>query len=91
MQKQMNGFRSNCLSPYLCGYRKACKMQQALLVLIENLKKNLDDKGWGGAVLIDLSKAFGTLNHGLLIARLSAYGFEWPYKQMAQNQNQLSI
>ena len=45
MQKQMNGFRSNCLSPYLCGYRKVCKMQQALLVLIENLKKNLDDKG----------------------------------------------
>ena len=91
MQKQMNGFRSNCLSPYLCGYRKACKMQQDLLVLIENLKKNLDDKGWGGAVLIDLSKAFGTLNHGLLIATLSAYGFEWPYKQMVQNQNQLSI
>ena len=38
--------------------------------------KKLDDKGYGGAVLMDLSKAFDTLNHGLLITKLSAYGFE---------------
>ena len=29
-----------------------------------------------GAVLMDLSKAFDTLNHELLIANLHAYGFE---------------
>ena len=75
MQKQMNGFISNYLSPHLCGYRKGYKMQQALLALIEKQKK-MDDKGYGGAVLMDLSKAFDTLNHGLLIAKLSAYGFE---------------
>ena len=41
------------------------------------MEKKLDDKGYGGAVLMDLSiTAFGTLNHGLLIAKLSAYGFE---------------
>ena len=34
------------------------------------------DKGYGGAVLMDLSKAFDTLNHGLLIAKLSTNGFE---------------
>ena len=76
MQKQINGFISNYLSPYLCGYRKGYNTQQALLALIEKWKKNLDDKGYGGAVLMDLSKAFDTLNHGLLIAKLSAYGFE---------------
>ena len=37
--------------------------------------KILDDKGFGGAVLMDLSKAFDTLSHKLLIAKLSAYGF----------------
>ena len=76
MQKQVNGFISNCLSLYLCGYSKVYNTQQVLLALIEKWKKNLDDKGYGGAVLMDLSKAFDTLNHGLLIAKLSAYGFE---------------
>ena len=54
----------------------------------------IDDKGYGGAVLIDLSKAFDTRNRGLLIAKLSAYGFEhdalkfiYSYKQMAQSEN----
>ena len=35
----------------------------------------LDEKGFGGALLMDLSKAFDTLDHELLIAKLSAYGF----------------
>ena len=76
MHKKINGFISNCLSPYLCGYGKGYNTQQALLALIQKWKKKLDDKGYGGAVLMDLSKAFDTLNHGLLIAKLSAYGFK---------------
>ena len=76
MQKQINGFIIKCLSPYLSGYRKGYNTKQALLALIEKWKKNLDDKGYGGAVLMNLSKAFDTLNHGLLIAKLSAYDFE---------------
>ena len=52
MQKQINGFISNYLSPYLCGYRKGYNTQQALLALIEKWKKNLDDKAYVGAVLM---------------------------------------
>ena len=76
MQKQVNGFISNLLLPCLCGYRKCYNTQQASFALIEKWKENLDDKGYGVAVLIDLSKTFDTLNHDLLIAKLSAYGFE---------------
>ena len=36
-------------------------MQQALLLLIEKWKKNLDHKGYGGAVIMDLYKAFDTV------------------------------
>ena len=59
----------------MCGYRKGFSSQQALLSLIENWKKVLDKKGFGGAVLMDLSKDFDKIKHDLLIAKLYAYGF----------------
>ena len=40
------------------------------------LKKALDNKDFGGAVLMDLSKAFDSINHNLLIAKLHAYVFD---------------
>ena len=43
------------MSPYLCDYRKGSSTQQALLSLLERWKKVLDKKGYGGAVLMDLS------------------------------------
>ena len=49
--------------------------QTALLSLIEKWKDTLDKKGYSGAILMDLSKAFDTINHELLIAKLHAYGF----------------
>ena len=75
MQKQINNYITNFLSPYLCGYRKGFSTQYALLTLFERWKICLDKKGFCGAVLMDLSKAFDTINHELLIAKLHAYGF----------------
>ena len=65
MQKQIVGYMENFLSPCLCGYRKNFNTQQALLALIENLKKVLNKKGLGGAVVMDLSKACDMINHDL--------------------------
>ena len=75
MQKQIRGYIRNYLSPYLWGYRKDFSSQQALLSLIENWKSVLDKTGFGGAVLMDLSKTFNTIKHDLLVAKLYAYGF----------------
>ena len=44
--------------------------------LIEEMKANLDNNFVVGAVLKDLSKAFDCITHDLLIAKLTANGFQ---------------
>ena len=68
----MNDYINNFSYPYLCGYRKGFSTQLALLSLTEKQKKASGNKGFGGAALMDLSKAFNTINHDLLIAKLHA-------------------
>ena len=78
MDKQINEYMEKYLSPYLCGYRKGYSCQHALIVMIERWKKSRDNGGLAGGVLMDLSKAFDTIFHKLMIAKLHAYGFDIP-------------
>ena len=52
MHKQISFYIDQFLSPYMCGYRKGFSTKNALLSLIEKWKKVLDDKRYGGAILI---------------------------------------
>ena len=90
MQRQINNYIANHLSPHLCGYRKDYNTHQHLVSGIERWQNILDDKGFRGAVLMHLSKAFNALNHELPIAKLQAYGFNRdllysPVQQMAND------
>ena len=76
MYNQINMYIQNHLSPYLFGFRKGHSTEQCLVIMLEEWEKALDKKDSAGAILTDLSKAFDSLNHGLLIAKLSAYGFD---------------
>ena len=77
MQNQIKPYIEKHLSPFLCGYRKGYNTQYALMAMVERWKKHLDKpSGLVGAIMMDLSKAFDTINHELLIAKLAAYGFE---------------
>ena len=72
----MSSYVDQFLSTFMNGYRKSLSTQQALFPLIEIWKYTLDQNGYGGAILMDLSKVFDTINHDLLIAKLVAYGFD---------------
>ena len=52
----------NKFSPYLCGFRKNHNTQDLLLKMIEKCKKELDNGEKVGVILMDLSKAFDTIN-----------------------------
>ena len=56
MQKQIGTYMARYLSEYLSGYRKGYSAQHALISLTERWKSSLDNNGYAGAVLMDLSK-----------------------------------
>ena len=63
------------LSKYLAGFRRNHNTQHALLKMIESWRALLNISQKVGAIIMDLSKAFDTLNHKLLFKKLQAYGF----------------
>jgi hypothetical protein len=60
--------------PSLSAFRKGFGCQAALLKIIEDWKKTLDENKYIAAILMDLSNAFDCLPHDLILLNLKAYG-----------------
>ena len=75
MYTQIESFMEDKLLKLLTGFRKNHSTQHCLINMLEKWKNTLDKGGFVCAMFMDLSKAFDTMNHDLLIAKLGAYGF----------------
>ena len=63
------------ISKCVTGFRKSHSTQHSLIVMLEKWKIALEKEENMSAIFIGLSKAFGTTNLDLLLAKLKAYGF----------------
>ena len=70
---QLNGCMQN---KYLTDFRKNHNMQNSLLKMIKSWKVKLNNRSKVGVIIMDLSKAFDSLNHELLLTKLKAYGLD---------------
>ena len=85
LYKQIDAFITTKFCPYLCGFRKNQNAQYSLLKMIETWKKHLEKREKIGVIMMDLSKAFDTINHCLLMAKLDACGFSRASLKLMQN------
>ena len=73
---QLSQYLEKYLNSLLCGFRKAHSSQHALFKLLQAWQEELDKSGFVGTILMDLSKAYDSLTHDLLVAKFKAYGID---------------
>lgn len=67
--------KHSLISPFQFGFRKGMSTELALLTQKEIILKSFLDKKLIMGIFIDFTKAFDSLNHQTLIAKLEFYGF----------------
>ena len=73
-------------------FRQQYSISHALITITENLRKALDDENLRCRILVDLQKAFDTVDYQILLAKLNHYEIrgvsnDW-FKYCLSNRNQ---
>ena len=75
IHKQITNYMTDKLTHPITDFRKSHGTKNSLVVILEKCKRALDKGKYISALFMDLSKAFNTTTHDLLITNLKNYGF----------------
>jgi retron-type reverse transcriptase len=66
--------KNQILSKHQYGFRKNRSTELAIIELVDKITKGIDQGKYTLGIFLDLSKAFDTINHKILIKKLEHYG-----------------
>lgn len=67
---------NNILSNSQFGFRKKMSTSHAVLAFVDDILKNFEEKKIYGALFLDLSKAFDTVSHDILLKKIAYYNMD---------------
>ena len=87
---------NNSIYPLQLGFRQKFSTTHALVSHIKDIRKNLDEQNIGCGIFVDLQKAFDTVKHDILSAKLEHYGIcgpanEWFISCLSNRKQYVSI
>uniref|UniRef100_A0A803TYG3 Reverse transcriptase domain-containing protein n=1 Tax=Anolis carolinensis TaxID=28377 RepID=A0A803TYG3_ANOCA len=95
---ELQGFLDDTdfLDPAESGFRPGHGTETTLVALVDDLRRELDRGSMSLLVLLDLSAAFDTVNHGILLGRLAGMGLEgtvlqWVYSFLEGQSQMVSL
>ena len=65
---------NNPIHPLQFGFKQKYSIVHALISLIENIRKNLDERNIGWGIFVHLQKELDTGAHDILLPKLEHYG-----------------